>query len=109
MAMEELHAASDYYNNASPEVKQLAHNFFDSMDTNQDGQVSIDEFIEFFKQFDNSMDRNFFAALDSNGKSSLQFREVLMMHYILKTRKNCGNLVSLFLLLYIYACWEYWN
>jgi Ca2+-binding EF-hand superfamily protein len=97
MTMEELHmAASACYSNASPEVKKLAHDFFDSMDTDKDGQVSIDEFTDFFKQLDDGMDRSFFAALDRNGNGSLQFGEVLTLNYIIITGQNGRNMVSFF-------------
>lgn len=97
LEMEELHmAASAYYNNASTEFKQVAREFFESMDTNQDDTVSIDEFVEFFKDYDN-MDRNFFAALDRNGDGNLQFREALTVFYILIARRllcdNCGKMI----------------
>jgi Ca2+-binding EF-hand superfamily protein len=97
MKMEELHmAASAYYKNASPEVKKLAEDFFYSMDTDQDGQVSIDEFTDFFKQLDDSMDRSFFAAFDRNGNGSLQFEEVLTLNYIIITGQTGRNMVSFF-------------
>jgi Ca2+-binding EF-hand superfamily protein len=95
MAMEELHmAALAYYNESSPKEKKLAEDFFDSMDTDQDGQVSIDEFADFFKQLDDSMGRSFFAALDRNGNGSLQFGEVLTLNYIIITGQNGRNMVS---------------
>ena len=95
--MEELHmAASAYYNNSSPEVKKLAQEFFDSMDTDKDEKVSIDEFTDFVKQHDDSVDRSFFAALDRNGDGSLQFEEVLTLIYIIFTGQNGRNMVSFF-------------
>lgn len=42
--------AAAYYNNSASHLKQLAANFFCSMDTNRDGLVSFDEFYNFFQQ-----------------------------------------------------------
>nr|POE70734.1 putative ribonuclease h protein [Quercus suber] len=86
--MEELHmAASAYYRNASNELRQRATEFFHSMDTNGDGGVSFNMFVQFFVQNGyNRVARNFFRSLDSNGDGFLDFFEVLTFYYILKTR-----------------------
>ncbi|XP_059446744.1 uncharacterized protein LOC132178314 [Corylus avellana] len=101
MDIEELHvAASAYYNNASSEVKQLAREFFESMDTNEDDTVSMDEFVEFFKGYSNNnmYSKNHFTALDRNRDGCLQFREVLTLYYIMKTRgvwcKQCRTCLT---------------
>ncbi|XP_059445092.1 uncharacterized protein LOC132176947 isoform X1 [Corylus avellana] len=78
-----LEAASTYYNLAPPAFQKLARDYFESMDEDRDGKVSIDEFVKFFNQFDSSMDRSFFAALDENGDGSLEFLEVFRLHYML--------------------------
>ncbi|XP_059445093.1 uncharacterized protein LOC132176947 isoform X2 [Corylus avellana] len=64
-------------------LEKLARDYFESMDEDRDGKVSIDEFVKFFNQFDSSMDRSFFAALDENGDGSLEFLEVFRLHYML--------------------------
>ncbi|KAK7859061.1 hypothetical protein CFP56_008751 [Quercus suber] len=86
--MEELHmAASAYYRNASNELRQRATEFFNSMDTNGDGGVSFNEFVQFFVQNGyNWIDPNLFRSLDRNGDGTLDFFEVLTFYYILKTR-----------------------
>ncbi|XP_062154178.1 uncharacterized protein LOC133862394 [Alnus glutinosa] len=95
MNMEELHmAAAAYYNNSASHLKQLAANFFYSMDTNGDGLVSFDEFYNFFRQSGyNWIDPNFFRSLDRNRDGSLDFYEVLTLYYVMKTRgvwcQNC--------------------
>ncbi|XP_030933846.1 uncharacterized protein LOC115959548 [Quercus lobata] len=94
--MEELHmAASAYYSNASDELRQRATEFFNSMDTNGDGGVSFNEFVQFFVQNGyNRGDPNFFRSLDRNGDGFLDFFEVLTFYYVFKTRsvwcKYCG-------------------
>uniref|UniRef100_A0A7N2MM78 EF-hand domain-containing protein n=1 Tax=Quercus lobata TaxID=97700 RepID=A0A7N2MM78_QUELO len=86
--MEELHmAASAYYRNASNELRQRATEFFNSMDTNGDGGVSFNEFVQFFVQNGyNRVDPNLFRGLDRNGDGFLDFFEVLTFYYIFKTR-----------------------
>ncbi|KAH7521970.1 hypothetical protein FEM48_Zijuj07G0088400 [Ziziphus jujuba var. spinosa] len=65
-------AAEAYYNNSSnPELKQLAWEFFQSIDTDRDGRV---------------VDSNFFSQLDVNRDGSLDFVEFLTFYYVLKTR-----------------------
>ena len=86
--MEELHmAASAYYGNASDELRQLATEFFNSMDTDGDGEVSFNEFVQFLVQIGyHWVDPNLFRSLDRNGDGLLDFFEVLTCYYILKTR-----------------------
>ncbi|XP_058203127.1 uncharacterized protein LOC131317613 [Rhododendron vialii] len=39
-----------YYSKSSPDIKQAAHNFFTSLDNNNDGKVSLHEFLWFMRQ-----------------------------------------------------------
>lgn len=100
--MEDLHiAAQAYYNNAPTEVQQLAQNFFRIMDVNGDGRVSYVEFVEFFTQCGYVVEPSYFGKLDQNGDGSLEFREVLTLYYIMRTRDascdSCGvNLPQLY-------------
>jgi hypothetical protein len=105
MNMEELHmAAVAYYHNSAPHLQQLVANFFCSMDTNQDGGVSFDEFLNFIQQcgYNNWIDPNyFFRSLNRNRVGRLDFSEVLTLYYIMKTRsvqcRYCGTwLVGLY-------------
>ncbi|KAB1219313.1 hypothetical protein CJ030_MR3G001204 [Morella rubra] len=86
--MEELHEISAaYYNNATSEVQQLAWQFFRSMDKDNDGQVNFLDFFQFFRQRGyKHIGHDVFAALDANGDGSLEFKEVLTLYYIMKTR-----------------------
>ncbi|KAK4585921.1 hypothetical protein RGQ29_023210 [Quercus rubra] len=93
----ELHrAATAYYNNIYDlDLRNKAWNFFKSMDTDGNGRVSYDEFVQFFLQAGyNFADRNFFRCLDRNQDGGLDFWEVLTLYYIMKTRgvwcNSCG-------------------
>ncbi|KAM4117024.1 hypothetical protein ACB094_02G094200 [Castanea mollissima] len=93
----ELHrAAIAYYHNiCDQDLRNKAWNFFKSMDTDGNDQVSYDEFIQFFRQAGyNFADPNFFRCLDHNQDGCLDFWEVLTLYYIMKTRgvwcNSCG-------------------
>ncbi|KAH7521969.1 hypothetical protein FEM48_Zijuj07G0088300 [Ziziphus jujuba var. spinosa] len=82
-------AAVAYYNNSSnPELKQLAWEFFQSIDTDRDGRVSFHEFMQFIHRsgYNWVVDSNFFGQLDVNRDGSLDFAEFLTFYYVLKTR-----------------------
>ncbi|KAF3457570.1 hypothetical protein FNV43_RR02228 [Rhamnella rubrinervis] len=105
-------AAVAYYNNASrQDVKELAWGFFQSIDTNRDGRVSFDEFVNFLHRsgYNCVIDPNFFAQLDVNRNGSLDFSEFLTFYYILKTRQVlCGNCRAQLLGLY-FTCVDCFN
>ncbi|XP_041014945.1 uncharacterized protein LOC121257010 isoform X2 [Juglans microcarpa x Juglans regia] len=85
--MEELHeAAMAYYSNAPIELQRLAWNFYLSLDTDGDGQVSFTEYINFLQKSYTWIRPNFFMDLDRNGDGSLDFWEVLTLYYAVKTR-----------------------
>ena len=111
--MEEIDlAATAYFNNCSNEILQLAWKFFQSIDTNREGRVSVDEFTNFIqneewnrlfhddtgtdgddsgskdyaKLFKWVVDPKFFTQLDTNGDCSLDFSEFLTFLYLLSTR-----------------------
>ncbi|PRQ30440.1 putative EF-Hand 1, calcium-binding protein [Rosa chinensis] len=93
--MEELlQAAVAYYNNGSNNLRELASNFFKSMDTNRDRRVSRSEFVRFLQQSGYNINPYIFNALDRNGDGYLDFWEVLTLYYIIKTRlyhcADCG-------------------
>ncbi|KAG2727777.1 hypothetical protein I3843_01G170700 [Carya illinoinensis] len=85
--MEELHeAAMAYYANAPIELQRLAWNFYLSLDTDGDGQVSFTEYINFLQKSYSWIRPNFFLELDRNQDGSLDFWEVLTLYYAVKTR-----------------------
>ncbi|KAF8392130.1 hypothetical protein HHK36_022472 [Tetracentron sinense] len=94
--MEEIRgAALAYYEAGSEKLKKLAKKFFESLDKNGDGTVSIGEFAEFIRKRGYIfVDSSFFKDLDKNGDGSLDFEEVITFYYMLKTRTfchECGN------------------
>lgn len=79
--------AEAYYKNSPREVQQHANKFFQDMDTNRDGYVTLAEFTEFLHQNGyNWVNPQMFAQLDANGDGRLDLWEVLTFYYILKTR-----------------------
>ncbi|XP_050374410.1 uncharacterized protein LOC126791948 [Argentina anserina] len=92
MNMEELReVALAYYDNCTPELRGKTWEFFQSMDTNDDGRISRGEFNEFLRQTGyNSIitDPELFEKLDRNGDRGLDFEEALTFYYIIKTGYN---------------------
>ncbi|XP_041001227.1 uncharacterized protein LOC121246965 [Juglans microcarpa x Juglans regia] len=83
-------AASAYYNNAPPELQNLAWAFFKEMDMNGDGRVSLDEYFTFFRACGYTwIDCNMFWALDLDRDGRLDFYDVLALYYFMKTRVRC--------------------
>ncbi|GMN53304.1 hypothetical protein TIFTF001_022460, partial [Ficus carica] len=86
--MEDLRrAAVAYYNNSSPEIQDMAWNFFKSMDTDGNDHISMAEFSQFLHGNGyHWVDHNWFRHLDANHDGHLDFSEVLTFYYVLKTR-----------------------
>ncbi|KAG7991706.1 hypothetical protein I3843_02G090900 [Carya illinoinensis] len=83
-------AAFAYYRNASQDLQQRAHDFFNAMDVNSDKQVSLDEYVTFFRACGyNWIDRNMFRVLDLDRDGRLDFYDVLALYYFMKTRVGC--------------------
>ncbi|KAG8369773.1 hypothetical protein BUALT_Bualt14G0048500 [Buddleja alternifolia] len=98
--MDRLRAIADAsYKAAPPGVKTLAHNFFKALDTDQDGRVSLPEYLLFMTQQGYTRFNNprFFHDLDRDGNGSLDFQDVLTLHYIVKSGRPlcdcCGVLI----------------
>ncbi|XP_073026752.1 uncharacterized protein [Primulina eburnea] len=98
--MEELREIAIAQHRAgSPEVQALAHQFFQSLDTNGDRKVDLAEFLAFtnregYTRFNNP---DFFRNLDRNGNGTLDFWEVLTLYFIIKNGRpfcdSCGNFI----------------
>ncbi|KAL0456892.1 UNVERIFIED_CONTAM: hypothetical protein Slati_1028400 [Sesamum latifolium] len=76
--MEELREiARAHYRAGSQEVKNLAFEFFKTMDTNGDGRVDLSEFLTFMRQDGYSQMHSpyFFNELDHDGNGALDFYE----------------------------------
>ncbi|KAF8388293.1 hypothetical protein HHK36_026959 [Tetracentron sinense] len=82
-------AALAHYYAGSEEVKQLAGSFFRFMDIDGDGRISVWEFVEFLKQRGYRVNyNNFFIELDNDRNGYLDFYEVLVLYYIVKTKRG---------------------
>ncbi|XP_058203133.1 uncharacterized protein LOC131317618 [Rhododendron vialii] len=83
-----------YYSKSSPDIKQAAHNFFNSLDNNNDGKVSLHEFLWFMRQEGHTKmsNRQFFKELDEDGSGNLEFMEVMALYYVIKSgRPFCSG------------------
>ncbi|WJZ87435.1 hypothetical protein VitviT2T_006814 [Vitis vinifera] len=89
--MEEIsEAALAYYENGSEEQKQLARDFFNSLDEDGNGTVDVHEFIKILSEEGHGLVNNsgFFQELDRDGNESLDFNEFLTLFYIIKSRSR---------------------
>ncbi|KAC0722799.1 hypothetical protein FH972_027116 [Carpinus fangiana] len=77
------------------------------MDTNRDGLVSLNEFVDFFRLCGYRWsDPNFFHCLDRNRDGCLDFNEVLTLYYIVKTRGVCCDQCRTCLMGLYFTCVE---
>ncbi|KAF7151573.1 hypothetical protein RHSIM_Rhsim02G0045100 [Rhododendron simsii] len=76
-----------YYSKSSPKVKEAARNFFNSLDDNKDGKVSLSEFLRLMRQEGHTKmgNRHFFKELDKDGSGTLEFMEVMALYYVIKS------------------------
>ncbi|CAL5395162.1 unnamed protein product [Camellia sinensis] len=82
-----LKIAEIYYNSSSSDLKDLAHNFFKSLDFDGDNKASLHEFLGFMRQHGHTKmsSRHFFKELDKDSNGSLEFMEVMGLYYIIKS------------------------
>ncbi|KAH6833084.1 hypothetical protein C2S53_005722, partial [Perilla frutescens var. hirtella] len=86
--MEELRNIAElHYEAASPRVRHLASNFFNSMDEDGDGKVDVWEFLSFVwrKGYAHLGNEELFKELDVAGNGALGFDEVMTLYYIMKS------------------------
>ncbi|KAF7115347.1 hypothetical protein RHSIM_RhsimUnG0058100 [Rhododendron simsii] len=85
--MEEMRGvAMAYYVNMSNNQQQMVLGFYQSIDTNGDGKVSVQEYLDFLEQKGYSkgyMPPNFFKLLDENDNGTLDFEECVTLFYML--------------------------
>ncbi|KAH7858477.1 hypothetical protein Vadar_024256 [Vaccinium darrowii] len=76
-----------YYDISSSEVKKAAREFFEALDDNKDGKVSVQEFLSFMGQQGHTKMCNphFFNQIDRRGNGLLGFKEVMAVYYIIKS------------------------
>ncbi|KAK9287651.1 hypothetical protein L1049_016088 [Liquidambar formosana] len=97
-----------YYKAAAEEHQQLAREFFESMDANGDGKVSLHEYLQFLRErgYTHFKSRNFFHELDRNHDGTLDFDEVLCLYYIIKTERPFCDGCAVFLKALFFTCAE---
>ncbi|KAK3417177.1 hypothetical protein EUGRSUZ_H02912 [Eucalyptus grandis] len=88
-------AASVHYKGLSQDQKQAAERFFEAMDTDKSGNISIDEFVTFMGLFGFQSDNHdwLFAKLDKDENGTLDFNELVTFFYIL-SRDEYKHLVD---------------
>ncbi|KAG6735677.1 hypothetical protein POTOM_061676 [Populus tomentosa] len=78
--MEEIRRTAEaYYENLPEEKKQHARFTFNEMDKNGDGQIDLDEYVEYLKEDNNTVltHPSLFTALDRDGDGILDFGEAI--------------------------------
>lgn len=83
--------ARAYYERANEDEKFSVDEFFENLDTNGDGRVSLREFKRSVNSWLN--DEAIFKQLDANGDGTLGFNEVLALYYLEEkvTLCKCDN------------------
>ncbi|KAI6693717.1 hypothetical protein NL676_021427 [Syzygium grande] len=88
-------AASAHYVGLTEDRKQTAQRFFEAMDKDKSGNVSIDEFMAFLSHAGYQSDNHYwlFAELDQYDNGTLNFKELVTFFYILSRDeyKNLSN------------------
>ncbi|KAL8048291.1 hypothetical protein ABFX02_07G054500 [Erythranthe guttata] len=112
--MDELReTAKAHYRAGSPEVQQLAYDFFKSMDTDGDGRVDLSEFLAFMRaqegRYSNMRNRYFFDELDQDANGTLDFSEVMSLYYIIKSRRPFCDFCGQFIPGIFFSCVECFN
>ncbi|KAG5224153.1 calcium-dependent protein [Salix suchowensis] len=100
--MEEIRrAAMAYFEYLPVEDKKRARYIFDSMDENGDGQINLDEYVEYLNKNNKTVltHPSMFRALDKNNNGSLDFEEVIVLYYITQSGralicKSCHTLLT---------------
>ena len=86
--MEEIRrAAGAYYKHLPENNKELAKKTFAAMDKNGDGQISVHEYVDYLWE-NNATDfihQSIFIALDKDGNGSLDFKETIVLYYIMQS------------------------
>ncbi|EEF34013.1 calcium ion binding protein, putative [Ricinus communis] len=89
--MEEIsETAKAYYANLSDRQKRLGKEFFQAMDTDGDGKITLEEYAQCIKEkkgFKTISSPDFFKKLDKDGNGTLDFDEFIIVHYICSTER----------------------
>ncbi|CAL5413654.1 unnamed protein product [Camellia sinensis] len=93
-SMEEIQeTAQVYYKAVSKKVRKLAKEFFNKMDDNGDGKVSLAEFTGFMGEegYEAMNNPDFFEGINKNINGEFDFDDVKTLYYILQSgRPLCG-------------------
>ncbi|KAF7850061.1 hypothetical protein BT93_L5893 [Corymbia citriodora subsp. variegata] len=83
-------AASDCLQNLTEEQKEAAKTFFENMDEDGDGSISVDEFTAFLSHagFQNVNPDELFKDLDKDKNGTLNFEELVTFFYNLSRNEN---------------------
>ncbi|KAL6187995.1 hypothetical protein ACLB2K_039390 [Fragaria x ananassa] len=86
-------AALAYYYNLSKEQQQEVYTFFQAMDIDGDGGITIKEFQQIFiSTFSVPRDsvNHLFREMDKNGDGVLDFEEAITLYYVLSNDRMVG-------------------
>ncbi|XP_022761178.1 uncharacterized protein LOC111307426 [Durio zibethinus] len=86
--MEELREiAKAYLDAASLDMQKEAQNFFNEMDSNLDGKVSLQEFLDFMReeQYQELRSSDLFKQLCRGNSETLEFMDVMTLYYIIRS------------------------
>ncbi|XP_022760905.1 uncharacterized protein LOC111307150 [Durio zibethinus] len=86
--MEELHEiANAYFEVASRDIKEEARKFFNKLDSNMDGKVSLHEYLGFMRQekYQNLRSSDLFKQLCRGKSETLEFMDVVTLYYIIRS------------------------
>ncbi|XP_047951264.1 uncharacterized protein LOC125196697 [Salvia hispanica] len=111
-AVEEVREiAKYYYESATPKVKEQAKHFFRSMDLDRNGRINLEEFLSFMRQegYKQMRSNSFFNMLDTSGRGTLAFMDVITLYYIIKSGRPFCDSCSHFIPGTFFSCVECFN
>ncbi|XP_047951141.1 A-agglutinin anchorage subunit-like [Salvia hispanica] len=112
-AVEEMRGiAKSYYDSATPQVKEQAERFFNSMDLDGDGEINLVEFLAFMRQqgyYKQMQNNSFFKMLDTSGRGTLAFMDVITLYYIIKSGRPFCDSCHRFIHGTFFSCLECFN
>ncbi|KAL3726824.1 hypothetical protein ACJRO7_031686 [Eucalyptus globulus] len=78
-------AASAHFDDLTEDQKQAAKSFFETMDKDKSGNISVEEFMTFLSHagLEDVDTDNLFAELDKDNNGTLSFKELVIFFYVL--------------------------
>ncbi|KAL9685515.1 hypothetical protein QQ045_022966 [Rhodiola kirilowii] len=87
--------AEDLFNKSSQEVRGLTHEFFKSMDANNDDRINLQEILSFFRdgnfQIQPHLVIDLVRKLDQDHDYALNFTEFITFFYLVFLRAKCHH------------------